>query len=130
MPYDTRYARDSEYRKRYSQDQPRLRRYENVAPTVQPGSTCTIHDVSSLYGGPSLELAKAYGPSLEANVHHALDAKRLDHADVWSTLRAILEDPPPPYSRHPGPDREVAARREREWWERSTARKAELIGQM
>lgn len=77
-----------------------------------------------------MHLAKVYGSSLESNIYHALDAKRLDHADIWSALRGVLEDPPPPYSRHPALDRDVALRREREWWERSTARKAALLDVM
>jgi hypothetical protein len=89
----------------------------------------TVHDVSYL-GNPDAGLARAYSRTLESNLFHALDAKRLDHAVIWSTLRGLLTDPPPPYSQHPIPQREADPRRERDQWEKGIARKRALVDQM
>ena len=109
-----------------------MRRFENLLAPVQAGSTMTIHDVSHL-GNPDVNLAQSYGVSLspEINLQHAFDAKRLDHAEVWSTLRSLLSDPPPPpYSAHHDLVAEAEARREKEVWERGTARKKLVLDEM
>ncbi|OCF59100.1 vacuolar membrane protein [Kwoniella mangroviensis CBS 10435] len=112
---------------------PRLKKFENVPPTqVQAGSTMTIHDVS-YYSQLHAGLAKVYSTtSLENNLRHALDGKKLDHAEVWSTLRGVLSDPAPPaYSALPPPMAKVNdVRRERYDWERSMVRKKKVVDQM
>lgn len=109
--------------------QPKLRRFENTSPQVQAGSTVTVHDVSFL-GNPDPSLARVYSSLPENNLFHAMEAKRYDHVDIWAALRALLSDPPPPYSRHPRLGRELDTRKEREIWEKGIARKRELVDQM
>jgi hypothetical protein len=102
-----------------------MRRVENVLAPAQAGSTLTIHDVSH-FGNPDAHLARLYGMSLspEQNLRRALDAKRLDHAEIWATLQGLLYDqPPPPYSAQPPADLDAEQRRDREAWERGMARK-------
>ncbi|WVW78757.1 hypothetical protein I302_100718 [Kwoniella bestiolae CBS 10118] len=112
---------------------PRIKKFENVPPPqVQAGSTMTIHDVSQ-YTQLHAGLARVYSTiSVEDNLRHALDAKKLDHAEVWSTLRGVLSDPPPPaYSALPPPMAKVGdIRRERYDWERSMVRKKKIVDQM
>lgn len=107
----------------------RIRRLENVPAPVQAGSTTTIHDVAYL-GYPDYNLAREYNLSLENNFSSAMDAKRLDHAAVWATLRGILDDPPPPYSEHPGLSREPDARRVRQDWERGMTQRRIILDQL
>lgn len=107
----------------------RIRRLENVPAPVQAGSTTTIHDVSYL-GYPDYNLARDYNLSVDNNYARAIEAKRLEHAAVWATLRGLLEDPPPPYSKHPQLRREADARRERQDWERGMAQKQVILDQM
>ena len=126
--------------------QPRLRRLENVMAPVQSGSTMTIHDVSYL-GNPCASLAESYGLSLspERNLVAAFEAKRLDHAEVWSVLVGLLYPllPPPAYSlvpldgsvAAPGPfgtsgDDEFDIGRDREAWERGMARKRLVLDEL
>lgn len=116
---------------------PRTRRLDPISsPAPQPppppaGSTMTIHDVSYL-GQPNVYLAKMYGMSVEANMSFALEAKRLDHADVWATVRGILADPPPPYTRLPQLDenQESLVRRERMVWEKGMERKKRVVDRL
>ncbi|WWC59175.1 uncharacterized protein I303_101724 [Kwoniella dejecticola CBS 10117] len=110
---------------------PRLKKFENVPPPqVQAGSTMTIHDVSHL-SQPHAGLAKVYSISVEKNLVHALEAKKLDHAEVWSTLRGVLTDPPPGYSVLPPPNSRAGdSRRGRHEWERSMMRKKRVVDQM
>ena len=79
--------------------QPRIRRIEIGPQAIQAGSTLTIHDVSTL-GPPNIELARLYTFSPEDNAQTALSLKRVDHAAIFGTLADLLNDPPPPYSRH------------------------------
>ncbi|WOO79450.1 putative RWD, RING finger and WD repeat-containing protein [Vanrija pseudolonga] len=98
-----------------------------VAP-VQARSTLTIHNVSHLVGGPDANLAAVYTTtSIDANLVHALDMKRLDHAEVWAAVRSLLTDPPPPYSRHPPFHRDSSAKRERMDWEVGMERKRRVL---
>jgi hypothetical protein len=106
-----------------------LRKLENVPAPVQAGSTTTIHDVSYL-GHPDYQLAKVYNLSTETNYERAIEAKRLDHAAVWATLRGLLDDPPPPYSRHPDIKREIDQRRARHNWERGLLQRRTILNQM
>lgn len=90
----------------------------------------TIHDVSYL-GQPNIHLAKMYGMSVEANMSYALEAKRLDHADVWATVRGILADPPPPYTQLPQLDeKQDRVRRERLIWEKGMERKKKVVDRL
>lgn len=107
----------------------RIRRLENVPAPVQAGSTTTIHDVAYL-GNPDYHLAREYNMSLENNFARAMEAKRLEHAAVWATLRGVLEDPPPPYSKHPELMRELDARRAWQDWERGMAHRRSILHQM
>jgi hypothetical protein len=106
-----------------------VRKLENVPAPVQAGSTTTIHDVSYL-GHPDYNLAKVYNLSTENNYERAIEAKRLDHAAVWATLKGILDDPPPPYSKHPHIKREVDQRRARHNWERGLLQRRTILNQM
>jgi hypothetical protein len=108
---------------------PRIRRLENVPAPAQAGSTTTIHDVSYL-GFPDYNLARDYNLSLENNYARALEAKRLGHAAVWATLRGVLEDPPPPYTKHAELERDVDPRRTREGWERGMTHRRKILEQM
>ncbi|WVQ84028.1 hypothetical protein IAT38_006173 [Cryptococcus sp. DSM 104549] len=111
---------------------PRLRRLEPLsmpAPAAPAGSTMTIHDVSYL-GSPSATLARVYGMSVEGNMGYALEAKRLDHAEVWATMRGVLADPPPVYSVLPELVGQEDPRRERVDWERGMARKKKVLDQL
>lgn len=101
-----------------------VRRLKAMMAPVQARSTLTLHNVSHLLGEPDMALATLYSTtSVDANLVHALEAKRLDHAEVWASLRALLVDPPPPYSDHPPLHRELTARAERLRWERDMERK-------
>ena len=113
----------------YRPQNPRIRRLENVPAPVQAGSTTTIHDVSYL-GFPDYNLARDYNLSLENNYARAIDAKRLGHAAVWATLRGVLEDPPPPYTKHAEIERDVDARRVREGWERGMDHRRKILDQV
>lgn len=113
----------------YRPKNPRIRRLENVQAPVQAGSTTTIHDVSFL-GFPDYSLAREYNLSVENNFARAIEAKRLEHAAVWATLRGVLEDPPPPYSKHPEVAREVDSRRARQDWERGMAQRRTILDQL
>ncbi|WVR04414.1 hypothetical protein IAU60_001416 [Kwoniella sp. DSM 27419] len=111
---------------------PRMYRRVEQAPMaqVQAGSTMTIHDVSHL-GHLSYELAKVYSTNTESNLLYALEAKRLDHAEVWSTLRGVLSEAPPAYSATPPVmGRPEDMRRERYMWEKSMARKKHIVDQI
>nr|ACZ81474.1 CND01460 [Kwoniella heveanensis] len=110
---------------------PRLRRLDQIPPPqVQAGSTMTIHNVSHL-SQPSATLARLYKMSIENNLLQALEAKRLDHAEIWSTLRGVLTDPPPAYSALPPiARRHDDVRRERYIWEKSMARKKRIVDQV
>ncbi|WVF70087.1 hypothetical protein IAT40_004874 [Kwoniella sp. CBS 6097] len=109
---------------------PRLRRVEQIPAQVQAGSTMTIHNVSHL-SQPSATLAKLYSMSIENNLLQALEAKRLDHAEIWATLRGVLTDPPPAYSALPPiAHRHDDPRRERYIWEKSMARKKHIVDQI
>ncbi|WWC87209.1 uncharacterized protein L201_002096 [Kwoniella dendrophila CBS 6074] len=112
---------------------PRLRKLETIPPQqqqIQAGSTMTIHDVNYL-SQPHAGLAKVYNNSIENNLSHALEAKKLDHAEVWSTLRGVLMDPPPAYSALPPVRSRINdIRRERYDWERSNIRKKKVVDQM
>ncbi|WVQ76797.1 hypothetical protein IAR50_006471 [Cryptococcus sp. DSM 104548] len=107
---------------------PRHRRLEVVESMPPPsGSTMTIYDVAHL-GHPSAKLAKVYGMSVDANMGHALDAKRLDHAQIWATVRGVLADPPPAYTILPQViGREEDPRRERMNWEQGMERKRKVL---
>ncbi|ORX34388.1 hypothetical protein BD324DRAFT_683340 [Kockovaella imperatae] len=109
----------------------RIRAVEALPVAIQSASTLTIHNVFRL-GHPDLALAKAYGTStsLRRNLHIAFDAKRLDHAQLWSTLEGLLSDPPPPYSVHPPRPDFLDRRAERVEWERSMARKQSVLNQI
>jgi hypothetical protein len=89
----------------------------------------TIHDVPYL-GNPDAQLARIYSSSLEHNTALALEAKRLDHTEVFATLRGLLEHPPPPYSQHPPLHREHDLRKEREIWEQAIIRKKLILDEM
>lgn len=111
---------------------PRTRRLDPISSPLPPpaGSTMTIHDVSYL-GQPNIHLAKMYGMSVEANMSYALEAKRLDHADVWATVRGILADPPPPYTQLPQLDeKQDRVRRERLIWEKGMERKKKVVDRL
>jgi len=74
-----------------------------------------------------------YGMSLSPDQYllRAFEAKRLDHAEVWATLKGLFsEQPPPPYSALPPPDRDAEVRRDREAWERGMARKKLVLNQL
>lgn len=107
----------------------RMRRLENVPAPAQAGSTTTIHDVSYL-GFPDYNLARDYNLSLENNFARAIDAKRLEHAAVWATLRGILVDPPPPYTKHAEFEHDIDPRRARAGWERGMAHRQAILDQM
>jgi len=112
--------------------QSRLRRLDLPVVPTQSGSTVTLHDVSH-FGNPDAHLARVYGMSLspEQNLARAFEAKRLDHAEVWATLRGLFsEQPPPPYSVLPPLDRETEVRRDRDAWERGVARKRLVLDQL
>ncbi|KAK8846765.1 hypothetical protein IAR55_005853 [Kwoniella newhampshirensis] len=113
---------------------PRIRKLDQqpiLAPHVQAGSTMTIHDASHFFGQPSAALAKVYSMSLESNIYHAVEAKRLDHAEAWSTLKGVLADPPPAYSALPPVHGKAEdQRRERAVWEKSMARKKRVLDQL
>ncbi|WRT65038.1 uncharacterized protein IL334_001980 [Kwoniella shivajii] len=113
---------------------PRLRKYENVPPPqIQAGSTMTIHDISDIsHSQPNAELAKRYTTtSVEINLAHSLEAKNLDHAEIWSTLKGVLIDPPPRYSTLPSINRKsYDRRRERSDWDKSMVRKKKVIDQI
>ncbi|WWC67663.1 uncharacterized protein I206_101574 [Kwoniella pini CBS 10737] len=110
---------------------PRLKKFDNVPPPqVQAGSTMTIHDVSYL-SQPHAGLARVYSTSVENNLTHALEAKKLDHAEVWSTLRGVLSDPPPAYTALPPLGHRInGIKTERYGWERSMIRRKRVIDQM
>jgi hypothetical protein len=107
----------------------RIHKLENVPAPVQAGSTTTIHDVSYL-GHPDYTLAQVYNLSAENNYERAIEAKRLDHAAVWATVRGLLEDPPPPYSKHPEIKRQVDPRRARHNWERGLLQRRNILNQL
>ena len=102
---------------------------DNVPIAIQAGSTMTIHDASHL-GQPDRDLASVYGMSVPTNTVCALEAKRFDHAEVWATLRGVLSDPPPPYSRHPPMSHADDVRRQREMWEQGVTRRRALLATM
>ncbi|WVQ97798.1 hypothetical protein IAU59_004913 [Kwoniella sp. CBS 9459] len=110
---------------------PRMRRLEQIPPPqVQAGSTMTIHNISHL-AQPSASLARTYNVSVENNLLQALEAKRLDHAEIWATLRGVLTDPPPAYSALPPiARRHDDPRRERYIWEKSMAKKKHIVDQI
>ncbi|RXK42257.1 hypothetical protein M231_00617 [Tremella mesenterica] len=85
---------------------------------VQAGSTMTIHDVSFL-GNPDANLAAVYGMDLQDNLLHAIQHVRLDHAEIWATLKGLLNEPPPPYSQLPPLERPHDPWRERALWEQA-----------
>ncbi|ODN75389.1 hypothetical protein L202_06547, partial [Cryptococcus amylolentus CBS 6039] len=107
---------------------PRHRRLEVVESMPPPsGSTMTIYDVGHL-GHPSAKLATVYGMSVDANMGYALDAKRLDHAEIWATIRGILADPPPAYTILPQVvGKKDDPRRERMIWEQGMERKRKVL---
>ncbi|TYJ52693.1 hypothetical protein B9479_006699 [Cryptococcus floricola] len=107
---------------------PRHRRLEVVESMPPPsGSTMTIYDVGHL-GHPSAKLATVYGMSVDANMGYALDAKRLDHAEIWATIRGILADPPPAYTILPQVvGKKDDPRRERMNWEQGMERKRKVL---
>ncbi|TXT06124.1 hypothetical protein VHUM_03597 [Vanrija humicola] len=108
-----------------------IRRLKSGVAPVQARSTLTIHNVSHLVGGPDPNLAAVYTTtSIDANLVHALDLKRLDHAEVWAAVRSLLSDPPPPYSPHAPFRRESSAKRERMDWEVSMERKRRVLDQI
>lgn len=105
-----------------------VRRLKGMLAPEQARSTLTLHNVSHIVKEPDMTLAAQYSTtSIDANLVYALDAKRLDHAEVWASLRALLHDPPPPYSSHPALRREDDPRRDRVMWEREMERKRTVI---
>jgi hypothetical protein len=101
---------------------------------VQAGSTMTIHNVAS-FGNPDAALASRYGlpadvGELPRMIGVAADAKRMDHVLVLEMLRAVLEEPPPPYSLHPAYMGGRDARLDRERWETSMASRLKILDQM
>lgn len=105
-----------------------VKRLRAMLAPVQQRSLLTMHNVSHLVNEPDPILCAAYSTSdCDVNLIAALDAKRLDHAEVWATLRAILSDPPPPYADHPPTHHDMSARRERRLWERDMVRKRSVI---
>lgn len=108
-----------------------VKRLRAMLAPVQQRSVLTLHNVSHLVNEPDVALAAAYSTSsCEANLVASLDAKKLDHAEVWATLRAVLMDPPPPYADHPPLRHDLSARRERRLWERDLVRKRRVIDEL
>lgn len=90
---------------------------------MQSRSTLSLYNVSHLVPEPDPELARLYTASIDGNLVHALEVKKLEHAEVWAALRALLTDPPPPYSDHAPLSRTAATHAERFRWEREMERK-------
>jgi hypothetical protein len=81
----------------------------------------TIHTYPN---GPSRELAKLYGESVEGNLQVALELGRLDHARAWATIAGLLSEIPPIYQA------KRDERREREVWERGVVRRKLILEEM
>ncbi|KAK4688931.1 SEA/GATOR complex protein SEA3/WDR59, partial [Tremellales sp. Uapishka_1] len=105
---------------------PRFRRFEPHPAPVQSGSTVSLHDIVHL-GHPDPSLAGVYSTNIEDNIIHSLEAKRLDHVEIWSTISGLLSDPPPIYSKLPELRRKIDIRRERHTWELGVARKKKIF---